>query len=252
VELVIVGAGRAGTAVRDRAVACGVATRLVRRVTDAAGAQRVLLAVPDRVLAECAAAFGPGIFVGTLSGATPLAALGPGRGRFAFHPAQTLSRDAGAAQLDDATVFVTAASDAARRYAVGLASSLRLRARVVTDAQRLLEHAACVVASNYLVTLTASAIRILQAAGLSVEEARGVLAPLVTRTARITLAPGAPLTPTGPVARGDAATVHRHQAALSGVDPSLAGLYTTLARATLPLVGEPARSLVAAQLESAA
>jgi predicted short-subunit dehydrogenase-like oxidoreductase (DUF2520 family) len=238
--MVIVGPGRAGTALYDRAVACGVAVRLVRDVRDAASAGTVLLAVGDRDLAAVASAVRGASFVGMLSGSTPLGALGDGPGRFALHPAQTLARDAGAGQLDDVTAFISAASPQAERHAVALAGRLALHPRVVTDQQRLLEHAACVFASNYVVTLLGRAVAILEAAGVASAEAKGVLLPLVRRTLSATLECDGPVRPTGPVARGDDETIRRQLAALARFDPGTAELYAALGRATLPLVDDAA------------
>jgi predicted short-subunit dehydrogenase-like oxidoreductase (DUF2520 family) len=180
-----------------------------------------------------------------LSGATPLSALGYSPRRFALHPAQTLSRDGGAEQLDGATAFVTGASPAAEAHAVALAERLGLVVAVVPAEGRVLEHAACTFASNYLVTLLATAARILEAAGAELV----AIEPLVRRTLEEALAATSAPQPTGPIARGDAETIERHREALAALDPALERLYIALGRATLPLVDPTAAERAARALE---
>ena len=68
----VIGAGRVGSA---------IAARLRERGLDlsADGPELVLLCVPDRAIAEVAAALEPGPWVAHVSGATPLAALDAAR-----------------------------------------------------------------------------------------------------------------------------------------------------------------------------
>src|SRR5262249_11671816 len=81
-NIVLVGPGRAGHALRDRAIAYGHAARLVRDPAEAARADVVLLTVPDRAIGEVAASLPATQWVGHVSGATPLAALGASPRRF--------------------------------------------------------------------------------------------------------------------------------------------------------------------------
>jgi predicted short-subunit dehydrogenase-like oxidoreductase (DUF2520 family) len=93
-------------------------------------------------------------------------------------------------------------------------------------------HAAAVFASNYLVALHAAAERAWALAGLPPDRARGALAPLTlgaaAHIARLPLADAL----TGPIARGDAATVARHLASLAE-DQDLMELYRRLGMALL-------------------
>jgi predicted short-subunit dehydrogenase-like oxidoreductase (DUF2520 family) len=95
-----------------------------------------------------------------------------------------------------------------------------------------LYHAGAVFASNYLVTALAEAERLLVLAGLPRETAREALVPLARATLENVAAMGPEAALTGPVARGDAATVKRHRAVLAAEDRRL---YDALARATLAL-----------------
>ena len=63
------------------------------------------------------------------------------------------------------------------------------------------------------------------------QDARELLAPLVLRTAA-NWAERGPDALTGPIARGDAATVERHRAALAELSPELLAAYDALAAHT--------------------
>jgi predicted short-subunit dehydrogenase-like oxidoreductase (DUF2520 family) len=208
----VIGAGRPGTA---------IAARLRERGVSVAedGALR-LLCVPDRAIAQAAAAIEPGPWVAHVSGATPLAALDPHRRRFSVHPLQTLVKARGPEQLDGAWAGITAEDADAHARALWLAETLGLRPFELADDRRVVYHAGAAIASNFLVTLYRVASRLVAEAGAPPE----ALVPLMTRT----IENGFELT--GPIARGDWETVERHREALRGTD--VEGLYDTLVEAT--------------------
>ena len=191
------------------------------RVADPA-AELVLLCVPDSVIGEVAAAVAIGPWVAHVSGATPLAALAPHRLRFGVHPLQTLTRERGAEQLDGAWAAIGGESPDALEMARWLAETLGLRSFEIADADRALYHAAAVFGGNYLVTLHDVATRLLAEVGAPPE----AIVPLMVRT----IENGFDLT--GPIARGDWATVEAHLATLEERAPDLAPLYQALAEAT--------------------
>jgi predicted short-subunit dehydrogenase-like oxidoreductase (DUF2520 family) len=224
----VIGAGRAGSALAARLRERGAAVRTRRsRGWDAEGAALVLLCVPDGAIAEVARQIEPGPWVAHVSGATPLVALEPHRRRFSLHPLQTFTRARGPEQLDGAWAAVTAETDEARDVALELATTLGLEPFHLADADRPLYHAGAVVASNYLVTLHEAAAELVAAAGAPPE----ALVPLMGRT----IENGFELT--GPIARGDWATVEAHLAVIRERRPELEALYRTLADATAELAG---------------
>ena len=81
----------------------------------------------------------------------------------------------------------------------------------IPEERRAAYHAAASIASNFLVALEESAAGLLAEAGAP--DARELLAPLVLRTAANWSERGAAAL-TGPIARGDEATVARHLEAL--------------------------------------
>jgi len=211
----IIGSGRVGSAVaarlRERGVAVGEDDPDV-----------VLLCVPDTAIADTSRCLAPGRgWVGHVSGATPLAALDPHERRFSLHPLQTFDRSGDPAQFDGAWAAITGETGDAVGIARELAEALGLRPFELADGDRTLYHAGAVFASNYLVTLQRAAVRL----GVPAEG----LVPLM----RGTIDHGFELT--GPIARGDWATVEAHKQAIHASHPGLEHLYETLADATAQL-----------------
>jgi predicted short-subunit dehydrogenase-like oxidoreductase (DUF2520 family) len=91
-------------------------------------------------------------------------------------------------------------------------------ARHVDEADRVLYHAAAVVASNYLNSLVAVAVRILGEVGWSREDSLAALMPLLRGAVQNLADFGLPAALIGPIRRGDPRTVQRHLSALSRVD----------------------------------
>ena len=216
----VIGTGRAGSAIRARLADRGLT------VTDgrepAPDAQLVVLCVPDLAITDVARTVPIGPWVAHVSGATRLVALEPHERRFSVHPLQTLTRERGAEQLDGAFAAITADTDHGLERARWIAQLLGLGAFEVKDDDRALYHAAAVFGGNFLVTLHRVATRLLEEVGAPAE----AIVPLMTRT----IENGFDLT--GPIARGDWATVEAHLATLSERDPDLVPLYRALADAT--------------------
>src|SRR5581483_8058493 len=105
-----------------------------------------------------------------------------------------------------------------------------------------LYHAAAVVASNYLVTLLHLAAGLWDVLGVDEQTAIGALLPLVRGAVENVAAHGPGPALTGPIARGDAATVAKHLAAIAAARPDSLPAYRALARATLALAQAEAAS----------
>ena len=209
-------------------------------------AEVVLLAVPDDAVAEVAASLAAtGAVTGShtvlhLSGALGLDALAPlgasGAALGSLHPYQTLEASPeGAAGLAGAVAGVGGSAEAVA-VASALARSVGLATVEVPEERRAVYHAAAVFASNYLVALVGVAEGLLAEAGMSPEQARAALGPLMSAALKHALADGPAAALTGPVARGDADTVRKHLAALPD---DVRDLYRELARAALRLAELP-------------
>lgn len=220
----VIGRGRLGVALAD-ALDAGDP---LGRGADGAGADVVLLCVPDSEIAGAAAHVAPGRLVGHCSGATTLAPLAPHEA-FSLHPLTSVPESgAGFAGMSCAVAGSTPRALATAR---ALAARLGMAAFEIADEDRAAYHAAASLASNFLVTLEGAAERLLASAGAE----RDVLVPLVRATVENWAALGPERALTGPIARGDEQTVARQRAAVQERAPDLLGLFDALAGATREL-----------------
>ena len=234
--LTIVGPGRAGNSIASAARQAGIEVTLAGRTPDPAvlSGAFVLLCVPDAAIADTAAQIGRSgavpRLIGHTSGATtldPLLAAGAAEGCFSLHPLQTLPD--GKSDLAGAPAAVAGTDARAEAAATALAEALGMLPFAVGEPDRALYHAAASMASNFLVTLEQGASELLAESG--VEDPRAVLAPLVRRTLENWIVQG-PDALTGPIARGDEATVHRHREVIDQVRPDMVAFYDALAAET--------------------
>ncbi len=157
---------------------------------------------------------------------TSRAALG------SFHPLQTIVEpELAAARLKGAWAAVEGmprAVEAGER----IAEDLGMRPFRIATKSKAIYHAGAVFASNYLVVVEAIAQRLLRHAGLSDADAWAALRPLVEGTFENLSRHEPREALTGPVVRGDTATIVRHLESLAVDD---AKLYRALGRAALEL-----------------
>jgi predicted short-subunit dehydrogenase-like oxidoreductase (DUF2520 family) len=228
----VVGHGRLGTALSAALRASGVAVEgPLGRGATGAGADVVLLCVPDAEIAAAASCLRRGRLVGHCSGATTLAPLHEHPDAFSLHPLMTVT--AAGATFAGASAAVAGTTEHARDTARALATALGMAPLEIAEEDRAAYHAAASVASNFLVTLQWAAERI---AGEGVD--RAALAPLVRATVENWLADGPERALTGPIVRGDDATVARQRAAVAERTPDLLELFDALTRATKALAAD--------------
>jgi len=194
------------------------------RGADPADVDLVILAVPDAEIGAAASALTPraSLIVGHCSGATSLAPLAP-HNAFSLHPLMTVTGTG--AQFTGAAAALSAGSPAAETAASAVADALGLRTFSVDDGERAAYHAGASIASNFLVTLLAVAE---QVSGVDRQE----LAPLVRASVENWERLGAELALTGPVARGDHATVERQRSAVADQAPELLPVFDALLNQT--------------------
>lgn len=232
-SLRIIGPGRAGGALGGALERVGWTVEApLRRGEDVRGAgtgvDLVVVATPDASIAEVAAAIAPtGAVIAHLAGSLGLDVLAPHERRAAVHPLVALpDAELGAARLSGAW-FALAGDPIAQRVAADLGG----RWFEVADEDRAAYHAAAVVASNHLVALMGQVDRIAGSVGAPGEAYVALAAGALSNVAAV--GPAAALT--GPVARGDWATVRRHLAAL---DPSERAAYLAMAAEARRLVDD--------------
>ena len=239
-RLAVAGRGRLGTALCAalRATDLQVQGPLGREELPE-GADAVLLCVPDSEIPTAAAAMaGRAPLVGHTSGATPLGALAPaGATAFGLHPLQTFTGTEGLERFAGSGCAVAGETPAALAFASDLAHRLGMRPFEIADEHRPAYHAAASIASNFLVALEATAEQVAGGAGIEPAEARALLAPLVRSTVDNWAALGPERALTGPVARGDDATVARQRDAVAEVAPGSLPLFDELVARTRVLAG---------------
>ena len=223
-DVTIVGAGRLGTALaralKEKGV--GVAGPLARG--EMPRGDIVLLAVPDREIANAAKAVPKGAVVGHTAGAITLEVFG-GRESFSMHPLMTAGN--GKAEFAGASAAVAGTSDRARGIARELAVKLGMHPIEVPDDKRVAYHAAASIAANFLVTLETMAFRIGERAGVE----RRHLLPLARAALENWGALGS-IALTGPIARGDTDVVAAHRAEIAEHAPEFLDAWDSLAKAT--------------------
>lgn len=175
------------------------------------------------VVVHVAGAFGPELLA-------PLAerCLGVGQA----HLLASIASHTKPPRLEGATLLVQGDAIAVKR-AKALAKALGMRARNqrVTPA---LYHAAAALVANGSVAVVAAGVDLLVRAGVPRREARHWLGPLLATVADNVSAFGVPESLTGPVRRGDLATIRAHLESAK-IEPRTRGLYAFLVLAQLPL-----------------
>jgi len=204
-----------------------------------AAADLVLLAVPDDQLRPLVAGLAAtevwrrGQLVAHTSGAHGIDVLDPAAARgvlpLALHPIMTFTgRPEDLDRLEGASFGVTA-PDELRPVAEALVVELGGEPIWVPESARPLYHAALTMGANYLVTLVNDATDTLARAGI--ESASRLIAPLLSAALdnALRLGDGAM---TGPVSRGDTATVAGHLETLRRAAPDVVPTYVAMARRT--------------------
>ncbi|MSQ36332.1 MAG: DUF2520 domain-containing protein [Dehalococcoidia bacterium] len=238
--LVAVASARLASA---EALAAELAAPPVEALTVAAAVARcdlLFLTVPDAAIGPLAAAlpWRAGQSVAHCCGAHTLHVLAPAAARGArtgcLHPLQSFpTRTGDPARFRGTTCGVEGAEPLGDALEA-LARSLGADVVRLDGVDRALYHAAAIFASNCAIALLGAAARSWARAGLPPAAARPALAPLLQGAAANAAAHELRDALTGPLARGDTATVAAHLAALAA-DPPARELYRRLALELLAL-----------------
>ncbi|MGB8959441.1 MAG: DUF2520 domain-containing protein, partial [Candidatus Aminicenantales bacterium] len=204
----------------------------------------VIIAVPDDAVGRVAAALARAAgswakrSVFHTSGLLPAGVLGPLAKRGArvasLHPVQSFPRKDVPPSVFEGITWGLEGDAAAFEEAERIVRALRGNVLLLSAKDKAIYHAACVLASNAFVALEWTAAEVLGKAGVPEEDARGILLPLVQGTLQNVKTLGLEKALTGPVVRGDAATVRKHLEALEG-DPAAREVYTVLGKQILRL-----------------
>ena len=247
-SVVIVGAGRMGTAMARALDACGYEVRAlvarsatsarrsmaraglkarafsVARLEELPRSDILFITTPDDAVAETAqrlaslAFDGRGSVVLHTSGAlasdslAPLAARGYGVG--SMHPLAAVSDAVGGAESLRRAFYCVEGDIRGTRVARRVVRDLGGRSFSVRTKDKALYHAAAVMTAGHTVALFDIAVRLLERCGLANAEARRILLPLLASSLENLSRQTPERALTGTFARGDAETVRKHLAAL--------------------------------------
>jgi predicted short-subunit dehydrogenase-like oxidoreductase (DUF2520 family) len=257
-RIALVGAGRVGTAVTEllrrrghrvvgvssrtsasaQAAARLLGARALADDGDLADADLVLIGTADDAVQPTAARVAPHLargalvchFAGSL-GVAPLEAVTESGARAAaLHPVQACPDVGTAIRRLPGSAWGVTCLPAAEAWAADLiAADLAGTSVPVAEGDRAAWHAAAVLTSNGLAALLSVGESILASIGIDAPER--VLAPLAVGTSRNAAeGGGGGATITGPVVRGETATLERHLEALASHAPELAPLYALVGR----------------------
>src|SRR4051794_30170210 len=175
-RIAVVGRGRLGTTVAAALREAGHQVEGPAGRGERPSGEVLLLCVPDaEIPAAAAAVAGAAPLVGHTSGATPLGALDPAGAEagFGLHPLQTFPaplEEGALARFAGVGCAVAGSDPLALETATRLAHSLGMHPFAIDDQGRAAYHAAASVASNFLVTLEATAERIAEIGRASCRE----------------------------------------------------------------------------------
>lgn len=219
--IAVIGAGRLGRVLAGALRAAGVTGHgPLSRTDDIPQSDIAILTVPDAAIPDAAAKARPhATKLAHVSGATNLADVD-----FSIHPLQTFTGTEPPEVFHGVAAAIDARTEDDKNTARQLAETLGMTPFEVQD--RATYHAAASFASNFVLTVLDAAEQLATEAGIA--NPRDILAPLVRQTVDNWQTQGAKQALTGPIARGDDATVAKQRAAATKQQP----LFDALATAT--------------------
>jgi predicted short-subunit dehydrogenase-like oxidoreductase (DUF2520 family) len=217
----------------------------------------IWITVPDDAIAAVATRFAASQersskIVFHSSGALTSDELAPLRAKGArvasVHPMMTFVR--GAPPDMSGVSFAIEGDAAAVRAARSIVADLGAKSFVIRKQNKALYHAFGSFASPLVIALMASLEQVARGAGIRPSDIKPLMTPLLGQTLRNYLKQDAASAFSGPLVRGDAATVRKHLAALEKL-PEARAVYVALATAALKLLPVKNRSSLQRALDSA-
>ncbi len=155
-----------------------------------------------------------------------------------LHPVRSFADTAQVADSFAGTICSLEGDAAAVRVLQPALQAVGAKTVLITAANKLLYHAGSVFASNYLVTLMDTSMRAYQAAGIPADMARQMAEPLARQTLDNVFALGTAAALTGPIARGDMATVALQQEVVAVWEADAGNLYGAFMPPTVGLAAQ--------------
>jgi predicted short-subunit dehydrogenase-like oxidoreductase (DUF2520 family) len=163
-----------------------------------------------------------------------------------IHPCQSFAGVEEAIANLPGSTFAIEAEEPVTSILSAMAQALGGETVYLTSADKMLYHAAAAMACNYFVTLEKLATDLWTNFGKTPADGLKAYLPLLRGTLANIEKAGFPNCLTGPIARGDVATIRRHLAALEAAAPDMVPLYKQLGRFTIP-IGQAKGSLAPAK-----
>lgn len=204
-------------------------------------ADLVFLAVPDMAIESVCESltWSPNLAVVHCSGAHSVDVLSTAARAGAlvggFHPLQTFAGRPDDAERVAGSVIGIEADATLKAALTVLARNIGGRPVYLSAENKPLYHASAVLISNYVVTLAAIAAELWDTFNVPRNEALEALLPLLSGAVANLKQVGLPNALTGPIARGDGATVEDHLESLARNRPQLVPLYQELGYKTVDL-----------------
>jgi predicted short-subunit dehydrogenase-like oxidoreductase (DUF2520 family) len=165
-----------------------------------------------------------------------------------IHPCQTFAGIEQAIANLPGSTFAIEAKEPLKTTLTEMAQALRGDIVYLTSEDKVLYHAAAAIACNYFTTIVKLATDLWRNFGKTPADAIKAYMPLLRGTLANIETVGFPKCLTGPIARGDVATIRRHLAALEKSAPELLPLYKELGEFTIS-IGRDKGSLTADRAE---
>jgi predicted short-subunit dehydrogenase-like oxidoreductase (DUF2520 family) len=153
----------------------------------------------------------------------------------AFHPLQTFASVKQAIENIPGSTFAIEAEEPLLTTLKDMAIALDGNWIELKASDKVLYHAAAVIACNYMVTLIKLATDLWQTFNVPTHQATKALMPLLRGTLNNIDNVGIPQCLTGPIARGDIGTIKKHINALQKVAPAVLSTYRELGLQTIPI-----------------
>jgi predicted short-subunit dehydrogenase-like oxidoreductase (DUF2520 family) len=186
------------------------------------------------------------------SGASTVQALEAARRQGArvgsIHPCQTFAGIEQAIANLPGSTFAIEAEEPVQSILTEMARALQGDIVYLTSEDKVLYHAAAAMACNYFTTIVKLATDLWRNFGKTPADGVKAYLPLLRGTLANMETIGFPKCLTGPIARGDAATIRRHLAALEKYAPDLLPIYRQLGLSTIP-IGQDKGTLSAEKAE---
>ncbi len=152
-----------------------------------------------------------------------------------FHPLQTFASTKQAIENMPGSTFAVEAEKPLLDILKDMATALDGHWIELKASDKVIYHAAAVIACNYLVTLVKLATDLWQTFAIPPQQATQALLPLLRGTINNIDTVGIPKCLTGPIARGDSGTIKKHLDALQIKAPGLLSTYRELGLQTIPI-----------------